>query len=708
MSKPLGLHISGFRKFIEDHPSVVSDGLTTSQINRQIVKPTTNGSSKPFIDTYTNLKSKSGKPLVGPATVFVSHAWKYQFVDIVLDVLLQHSQKEPDAYFWVDLFANDQNSVASKDFDWFSSTFRNSIKSIGQVLLVLAPWDDPMPVKRAWCLFEIATSINSEEVKFMANLPFSEIRNLIPAMEKSRDCLIQALSDIQAENAEAASQEDKQLIFEVIQKTDGGFEHVNEQVKKILREWYISRICELASDNEHSWALMLRTSEMMGKFGLSDVAKEYAFKSLQVAEKDGVSDQELYRVYNAIAMAYQYVADNANALEYRQKALDLMLATVGENHPDVAESYGHSAAMFYNQGELDKSLEYYHKALSIMTATQGADHQDVAVLYTRMASVYSALNKNDWAIDYSNKAIAIQKEKLGEKHPTMASSYITISTAYQSMGQKLPEALEYTKKALEIRKSTYGERHTLTANCYIRMADIFTEQGDIVKAHDYYQRALAIKTSLYGENHPDLDGLHSSVATIYKMSGEFDKAISHYEKALRLKLEFLGEAHPTMPVLYNNMAEVYGMKKNNDKALEFHMKSLSIAEKSLADYDPYVMRTCDQVAARYHAMGDIDKALEYFNKALVGRKALKGENHPSVAGSHHNVGNIHAMKGEVDQAIENYTKELEIYNKLNSGKPQKMYGPIYGNLAALYQAKGDRAKALEYAKKMKEVESQFN
>ena len=163
-----------------------------------------------------------------------------------------------------------------------------------------------------------------------------------------------------------------------------------------------------------------------------------------------------------------------------------------------------------------------------------------------------------------------------------------------------------------------------------------------------------------------------------------------------------------MPVLYNNMAEVYGMKKNNDKALEFHMKSLSIAEKSLADYDPYVMRTCDQVAARYHAMGDIDKALEYFNKALVGRKALKGENHASVAGSHHNVGNIHAMKGEVDQAIENYTKELEIYNKLNSGKPQKMYGPIYGNLAALYQAKGDRAKALEYAKKMKEVESQFN
>ena len=71
MSKPLGLHISGFRKFIEDHPSVVSDGLTTSQINRQIVKPTTKDSSKTFIDTYTNNKSKIGKPLVGTATVFV-------------------------------------------------------------------------------------------------------------------------------------------------------------------------------------------------------------------------------------------------------------------------------------------------------------------------------------------------------------------------------------------------------------------------------------------------------------------------------------------------------------------------------------------------------------------------------------------------------------------------------------------------------------
>lgn len=705
MSQPLGLHISGFAKFIEDHPKVVSDGMTTSQINRQIIKLITHGSSKPFIDSYTKLKTKSGRPLVAPATVFVSHAWKYQFVDIVMDVLLQHSQKEPDAYFWFDLFTNDQNSVAFKDFDWFCNTFRNSIKDIGQVLLVLAPWDDPMPVKRAWCLFEIATTINSDEVKFLANLPHSEIRNIIPAMEKSRDCLIQALSDIQAENAEATSQKDKELIFEVIQKSDGGFEHVNEQVKKILREWYISRICELANDNQNSWALMLRTSEMMGKFGLTDIALKYAFKSLGVARNEGIPDQQMYQIYNAVAMAYQYVADNSNANEYRKKALDLMLSTVGENHPDVAESYGHTAAMLYNQGDLDKSLEFYHKALKIMINARGPDHQDVAVLYTRVASVYSALNKNDLAIDYSNKAIEIQRVKLGEKHPAMASAYITISTAYQSMGMKFEEALEYTKKALDIRKSTYGEQHTLTANCYTRMADIFAEQGDAAKAHEYYQRALAIKTSLYGKSHPDLDGLHCSLANIYKSNGELDKAMEHYEKSLSLKQAFFGESHPTMPALYNNMAEVYSLRKNEDKALEFQIKSLSVAENSLGAYDPHIMSTYDQVARKYHAKGDIDKALEYFNKALIGRKGLKGEYHPTVAGSYHNVGNIYAMKGEVDKAIECYTKEMEILDKLNGGQPQKMYGPIYNNLAALHQSKGDTTIALQYAKKIEEIES---
>ena len=53
------------------------------------------------------------------------------------------------------------------------------------------------------------------------------------------DCLIQALSDIQAQNAQAKVESDLDTILEVIRMLTGGFPHMNQNLKTRLREWYI-------------------------------------------------------------------------------------------------------------------------------------------------------------------------------------------------------------------------------------------------------------------------------------------------------------------------------------------------------------------------------------------------------------------------------------------------------------------------------------
>ena len=72
----------------------------------------------------------------------MSHAWRYSFYDVVVDVMEQYAREFPDAYFWFDLFTNNQNEVSNKDFDWFCTTFRNGVRDIGQVLLALSPWNE--------------------------------------------------------------------------------------------------------------------------------------------------------------------------------------------------------------------------------------------------------------------------------------------------------------------------------------------------------------------------------------------------------------------------------------------------------------------------------------------------------------------------------------------------------------------------------------
>lgn len=106
------MHISAIRKFLADHPNVVKESLTTSGTNRAVIKPESLGTNKLYINLYKGQTGENGVPLVAPATVFVSHAWRYSFTDTIADPMEQHAAKDPNAYFWFELFTNDQNAIA--------------------------------------------------------------------------------------------------------------------------------------------------------------------------------------------------------------------------------------------------------------------------------------------------------------------------------------------------------------------------------------------------------------------------------------------------------------------------------------------------------------------------------------------------------------------------------------------------------------------
>ena len=146
--------------------------MTTKQICDHIIKPKT---------VYTYLKPDEGvsycdylcagglnNNVVGIATVFVSHAWKSSFLDVV-DALIDHFHDNLDVIIWFDLFSknqNDKNRIQS--IDWYDVDFKELIKEIGNVVMVLTPWMNPFTLKRTWCLYELycAVELKDHNVKF--------------------------------------------------------------------------------------------------------------------------------------------------------------------------------------------------------------------------------------------------------------------------------------------------------------------------------------------------------------------------------------------------------------------------------------------------------------------------------------------------------------------------------------------------------------
>ena len=65
--------------------------------------------------------------------MFISHAWKYQFLD-VMDALRNYFRSEPNIIIWFDVFSVNQHAVVDVDLDfdwWWSPTIRT--------VMVLAP-----------------------------------------------------------------------------------------------------------------------------------------------------------------------------------------------------------------------------------------------------------------------------------------------------------------------------------------------------------------------------------------------------------------------------------------------------------------------------------------------------------------------------------------------------------------------------------------
>ena len=154
---PHGVTIAGIREFIARVGGMdIVSGLKTREVNEVFIQPLTEDTR----DSYLEHMQREGSAHTGPATVFVSHAWEYRFVEDTLASIETWEAADvsrSNSVYWFDVFTNSQHDTPTKPFEWWRSVFRSSIQRIGQTLLVL-PWDAPVAISRAWCVFELFCS----------------------------------------------------------------------------------------------------------------------------------------------------------------------------------------------------------------------------------------------------------------------------------------------------------------------------------------------------------------------------------------------------------------------------------------------------------------------------------------------------------------------------------------------------------------------
>eukprot|EP00035_Acanthoeca_spectabilis_P016656 m.345245 g.345245 ORF g.345245 m.345245 type:complete len:659 (+) comp16554_c1_seq2:117-2093(+) len=460
---------------------------------------------------------------IGKATVFISHAWRYRILD-VLEQLVSFGNAHPDTYFWIDFVILDQNSTQELPLGFWTNAFTDAIQEIGHTLLVLSPWDDPIPLTRAWCLFEMYSTMRSG-VKLSIALPDAERGRLRAAVEHNPTALTDTMVQVQAERATSADPQDRDRIFKAIMSLEGGFHELNVRVKALLRTWVLDEIQGFVRTDELALAAIsgfapARAREARLEFARwCDCAGEVLAANGRHTEALGMHEKAL-----------EHYTDCHQALETKER-------------PSTAPTLNRIGRALRNSGDYRGALQRFQEALNEHDRTVGLEHPEAAQLYHEIGVVLKREGNKEGALSHLRKSLEIKAATLEPTDPSIATTREAMGKLLKKMGQ-LDAAHTVLSGCLEVLLDAHGSQHPETAACHNAVGEVLSEQGEHRAALEHFNACLAVREEVYGVDHPRTINCLTNIGLSLLADGDAERAVNVQTRCLQVRVAQLGEDHP--------------------------------------------------------------------------------------------------------------------------------------------------------------------
>ncbi len=153
-------------------------------------------------------------------------AYDYVFLDVVEAVraweAAQADKGAHTTFYYFDLLVVNQHlQDAVVPFEVLRDEFSDGVRSIGRTLLVLK-WDNPVPLRRAWCVFEIGITL-AHALCFDVIMPPQDRGAFLAALTTDFAAIARFTCDVDVERASAREPRDLVNIQRTINEGHGEF-----------------------------------------------------------------------------------------------------------------------------------------------------------------------------------------------------------------------------------------------------------------------------------------------------------------------------------------------------------------------------------------------------------------------------------------------------------------------------------------------------
>jgi tetratricopeptide (TPR) repeat protein len=477
------------------------EGMTTSDVKRCIIAPQTEATQ---LSLCAQMRQQ-GVMCAQPATWFVSHPWQIEFLDLVRALEVFFADK-PNAVIWIDLISTSQHATQDLPPEWWQQTFVSAIGQIGHMVMVMTPWDNPICLTRAWCLYELY-ACRSCHGSFAVAFPPSERAQFLSKIAESGDAYFHMLSNVNTAQSKCSRESDKQRIFAAVRALEGGFAGLDRGVLNTMVEWLQLQLEERALQAtcdgleldackaQHALAVLF---EKQTQFERAHALFERCFATRLVAL--GASHPDTLISMDALADSHANRLDCERAMQLAEGCLATSTQVLGDMHPHTLQSMCTVARICFKQKQLQRARAMHEQCAAKRRTAFGENHPKTIVSMANLAIVCQETGDLSCALDLYSECCLHSRSVNGDQHPHTLTFISCLASCYRALAQH-ERALELFEECYAGECRVLGEEHENSIVTLFNMANLLAETKSLNRALQLFQKCLRYSQNALGQGH---------------------------------------------------------------------------------------------------------------------------------------------------------------------------------------------------------------
>ena len=239
----------------------------------------------------------------------------------------------------------------------------------------------------------------------------------------------------------------------------------------------------------------------------------------------------LGRVLDEYGAVHSRLGQLEQAEAAEQRSLDILLAQLGPEHPEVGGTHFKLGNTSYRKGDLDAARRHFEQAIAIVEPALGPASTAVTGSLIGLGATALGLHDDAGAAGYFRAALERLERALGPTHPDLVPPLVNLGIALKRSGDLAgSEAVQL--RALTLLETLRGPKHPDLLAVLDNLGELRLLRGDAVGAREAYARSLAIGEVSFGPTHPELDYALFGLGDCARAQGDLAAARIYYERVV--------------------------------------------------------------------------------------------------------------------------------------------------------------------------------